>query len=166
MKTRGLIGKNLFQSRNDYGKRGSLFGLFLALKIKNCFAIDKKDILSLRTTFKGNDQNITGLIFTNFLDLENGATSSITSKLNWKRDLYAVKVPHRAFQCFECDKNQMHNQCESEHKKKRVLNECEIVGSLKEITQIKYYSTKINKLKRLPENEFGYMLPNYKKGSD
>ena len=48
--------------------------------------------------------------------------------------------------------------------------ECEIVRSckncVKKITQIKYYSTKSNKLRRLPENEFGYMLPHYKKGSD
>ena len=29
------------------------------------------------------------------------------------------------------------------------------------ISQIKCYSTEINKLKRLPENEFGYMLPHY-----
>ena len=30
----------------------------------------------------------------------------------------------------------------------------------------KYYSTKIIQLKRLPEKEFGYKLPLYKKDSD
>ena len=43
--------------------------------------------------------------------------------------------------------------------------ECEVVKAcrkcLKRITQIKYYSTEINKLKRLSEKEFGYMLPHY-----
>ena len=31
----------------------------------------------------------------------------------------------------------------------------------KRITQIKYYSTEINKLKRLPPNKNCYMLPHY-----
>ena len=40
---------------------------------------------------------------------------------------------------------------------------CEVVEACKtclnEITQIKYYSTEINKIKTSPEEEFGYMLP-------
>ena len=43
--------------------------------------------------------------------------------------------------------------------------ECAVIKAcrscLKRITQIKYDSTEINKLKRLPENEFGFMLPHY-----
>ena len=43
--------------------------------------------------------------------------------------------------------------------------ECEVVKAyrscLKRITQIKYFSNDINKLKRLPEIEFGCMLPHY-----
>ena len=34
LKTKGLIGKDFCQSKNDYGKRGFLYGLFLAPKIK------------------------------------------------------------------------------------------------------------------------------------
>ena len=43
--------------------------------------------------------------------------------------------------------------------------ECEVVKAcrncLKRKTQIKYYSTEINKLKILPENDFGHMLLHY-----
>ena len=45
--------------------------------------------------------------------------------------------------------------------------ECEVVEAcrncLKKLTQIKWYSTENNKLKGLPENEYGYILPDYKK---
>ena len=43
--------------------------------------------------------------------------------------------------------------------------ECELCKScgkrLKRLTQIKYYSTKINKLKRCPPKEGGHRLPHY-----
>ena len=45
--------------------------------------------------------------------------------------------------------------------------ECEVVKSgnncLAKITQNKCYSTEINRMKRLHENEFGYMLLHYKR---
>ena len=68
IKTKGLIGKNLYQSKNVYGKGGILFGLFLALKIKYCIIIDESDILSQKTIFKVYDQNMVGINFKNFLD--------------------------------------------------------------------------------------------------
>ena len=47
---------------------------------------------------------------------------------------------------------------------------CEISKScqdcLSKITRITEYSVEINKLKRLPENEFGHMLPYYKTESN
>ena len=85
------------------------------------------------------------------------------SKLNWKRGLHGIKIPHRVFQCSQCDSEKICKHCEISPK----VNcfECEIVkacGScLRRITLIEYYSTEINKLKKLPENEFGYMLPHY-----
>ena len=39
IKTKGLIGKNLYQSKIDYGKRGFLDGLLLAPKFKYCIVI-------------------------------------------------------------------------------------------------------------------------------
>ena len=60
LKTKVLIGKNLYQLKNDYGKGGILFGLFLAPKIKYCIVIDENGILSQKTNFKGYDQNMVG----------------------------------------------------------------------------------------------------------
>ena len=83
------------------------------------------------------------------------------SKLNWKRNLHGVKVPHRKFQFRECDYSEISRQCEISRRKN--CFECEIAracGSyVKRITQAKYYTSEINQLKRLPENEFGYILP-------
>ena len=163
LKTKGLNGKDLYQSKNDYGTGGILFGLFLAPKIKYCIVIDENGILSQKTTFKGYDQNMVRLNFKDFLDLDRGDIILGKSKLNWKRDLHGVKVPQRIFQCPQCDNDKICKQCEVSLK----INcfECEVVKAcrscLNRITQIKYYSTEINKLKRLPENDFGHMLPHY-----
>ena len=113
-----------------------------------------------KTTFKGFDQNMVGLNLKGFLDLEKGYTILVKSKLNLKRDLHGVKIPHRVFQCPQCDNDKICKQCEISPK----MNcfECDVVKACKsclnKITQIKYYSTAIKKLKRLPENEFGHML--------
>ena len=104
-----------------------------------------------------------GLNFKDFLDLETGDTILGESKLNWKRDLHGIKIPHRVFECPQCDNDKICKECELYLK----MNcfECEVVTAcrscLKRITLFKNYSTEINKLKRLPENEFGYMLPHY-----
>ena len=74
LKTEGLVGKDLYQSKNDYGTGGILFGLFLAPKIKYCIVVDENGILSQKTTFKGYDQKLVGLNFKDFLDLERGVT--------------------------------------------------------------------------------------------
>ena len=163
LKTKGLIGKALYQSKNDYGNGGILYRFFLAPKIKYCIVIDENGILSQKTTFKGYDENMVGLNFKDFLDLERGDTILGKSKLNWKRDLHGVKILHRILQCQQSDNDKICEGCEISPK----MNcfECEVEKAcrncLKRITQIKYYSTEINKLKRLPENDFGYMLPHY-----
>ena len=74
LKTEGLVGKDLYQSKNDYGTGGILFGLFLAPKIKYCIVVDENGILSQKTTFKGYDQFMVGLNFKDFLDLDRGDT--------------------------------------------------------------------------------------------
>ena len=63
LKTKGLIGKDLYQSKTDYGKGGNLYGLFLAPNNKYCIVMDETGILSQKTTFKGYDQNMVGLNF-------------------------------------------------------------------------------------------------------
>ena len=104
-----------------------------------------------------------GLNFKVFLDLEKGDTILGKSKLSWKRDLHGIKIPHRVFQCSQCDNDKICKNCERSPKMNSF--ECEVVEAyrscLKRINQIKFYSTEINKPKRLPENEFGYILPHY-----
>ena len=147
LKAKGLIGKDLYQSKNDHGKGGILYGLFLAPKNKYCIVMDETGILSQKTTFKGYDQNMVGLIFKVFLDLERGDTILGELKLNLKRGLHGVKIPHRVFQCPQCDNDRICKQCEISPK----MNcfECEVVKvcktCLNKITQIKYYSTEITK---------------------
>ena len=46
IRTKGLIRNNLYQSKNDYGQRAVLFGLFLAPKNKDCIVIDANGVLS------------------------------------------------------------------------------------------------------------------------
>ena len=59
LKAKGLTEKDLYQSKNDYGKGGFLFGLFLAPTIKFCILIDENGILSQKkTTFKGHNQKM------------------------------------------------------------------------------------------------------------
>ena len=95
--------------------------------------------------------------------MEKGLIVRNTSKLKWKRDLFGVRVPHRAINCETCQNDIMYRSCMIDPK----LNcfDCEISKScdkcLKRITQIKMYSTEISKLKRLTPDENGYMLPHY-----
>ena len=51
---KGLVGKSLFQSKNDYGENACIvYGLFLAPNFKYCFVIKEFGVLSQKTTFKG-----------------------------------------------------------------------------------------------------------------
>ena len=103
---KGLVGKDLFQSKNDYGENaGIVYGLFLALKVKYCIVIDENGILSQNTTFKGFNQNINNITFKGFLDLEQGETLKNLSKLKWKRELAGIKIPHRKLGCEDCDES-------------------------------------------------------------
>ena len=137
--------------------------MFLASKIEYCIVIDENGILSQKTTFKGYDQNVVGLNFKDFLDLERGETILGESKLSWKRDLRGIKIPHRVFQCPQCDNDRICKQFGISPR----MNcfECEVFKAcnscLNRRTQYKYYSTEINKFKKLAENEFGFMLPHY-----
>ena len=101
--------------------------------------IDEKGIFSQKTTFKGYDPNLVGFIFKDFLDLQNGATISSKSNLNWKSHSHGVKVPHRVFQCLECIHNKICNLCEVSPKIN--CSQCEVAKAcrkcLKKITQDK-----------------------------
>ena len=72
---KGLVGKDLFHSKNDYGESsGIVYGLFLAPKVKYCILIDENGILSQKTTFKGFNQDIKNITFKDFLNLDQDKT--------------------------------------------------------------------------------------------
>ena len=83
-------------------KGGILYGLFLAPKTKYCIVIDEKGMICKKTNFKGFDRNMGGLNFKDFPVLQRSGTILGNSKLNRKRDLFAVRIPHRVFQCPQC----------------------------------------------------------------
>ena len=59
-----LVGKDLFQSINDYGENARIvYGLVLAAKVKYCTVIDENGILSQKKFFKGFNRNINNITF-------------------------------------------------------------------------------------------------------
>ena len=161
---KGLVGKDLFQSKNDYGENaGIVYGLFLAPKFKNCIVIEENGILSQKATFKGFNQNINNITFEDFLDLERGKTLKNISKLKWKREIAGIKISHRKVGCENCEASKKCVGCEIEPE--MICFNCEISKSCKnclsKITRVAENSVEINKLKRKPENEFGHMLSYY-----
>ena len=109
---KGLVGKDLFQSKNDYGwNAGVVYGLFVAPKVKYCIIINDYGILSQKTTFKGLNQNINNITFKDFPDLEQGKTTKNISKLKWKRELAGFKIPHHKVNCGICDESKKCLDC-------------------------------------------------------
>ena len=156
LKHKGLVGKNLFQSKNDYGEcAGIMYGIFLAPKVKSCIIINECGVLSQKSTFKGFNQNINNITFIDFLDLEQGKTLKNVSKLKWKRELGGIKIPHPKVCCENCDESKKCVDCEI--KPEMNCFNCEISKSchdcLSKIPRMAKYSVEINKLKRKPENE-------------
>ena len=67
LQRKGFVGKELGKSKNDYGRGGIFFGLFLAPKIKYCLVIDEIGINSEKRTFKGyNETKIESYLVKNF----------------------------------------------------------------------------------------------------
>ena len=162
-KKQNLIGKELLHSKNDYGDAGIVYALFVSAKIKFCILLKDNGLLQQKVTFKGCDREISQIGFEYFLKLEKGLIVRITSKLNWKRDLLDVKVPHRVMNCENCQNDKMCRSCIIAPKLicfdfdiSRSCDKC-----LRTTTQIRSYSTEINKLNREPPDEIGYMLHHY-----
>ena len=149
-KNKGLVGKNLFQSKNDYANGvGIVYGLFLAPKVKYCIVIDENGVLAQKATFEGFNLNINNITSKDFLDLEQGKTLKNVSKLKWKRQLAGIKIPHRKVGCESCDESKKWNDCVI--KPEMICFNCEISRScqdcLSKITRVAEYSVGMNKLK-------------------
>ena len=96
--------------------------------------------------------------------MEKGKLFRNLSKLNWKRDLYGVKVQHRVKICEKYQEDKKCQSCVSDLKFDCI--HCELVKScikcFNRITQKKLYITEV-KLKRLPPNKHGYVITSEQK---
>ena len=72
LKEQNLIGKDLYQSRNEYGDAGIVYAFLISAKIKYYKGIDDNDLLQQNITFKECDRGISQIEFKNFLNIENG----------------------------------------------------------------------------------------------
>ena len=52
------------------------------------------------------------LNFKNSTDLEKGETVLRKSKLNWKRNVFAVRIPQRKLNFLDCDNDKLCKECE------------------------------------------------------
>ena len=161
LKGKGLVGKNLFQSKHEYCENtGIAYALFLAPEVKYCIIIDERGGLSQKTTFKGFNQNFINITFKDFLDLEQSKTLENVSKLKWKRELGVTKIPHCKVGCENCDESKKCVDCVI--KRKMNCFNCEISKSchdcLSKKTLVAEYSVEIKILKRHSENEFSYTI--------
>ena len=69
LKEQNLIGKDLYQSKNDYGDAGIISGLFLAPKLKYYIVPDDTGLLQQKITSKGCDRKIPQIGFEDFLNM-------------------------------------------------------------------------------------------------
>ena len=159
---KGLVGKELFQSKNDYGENaGIVYALFLAPIVKYCIIIDECGILAQKTTFRGFNQNINNITFKDFLDLEQGKTLKNISKLKWKRELAGIKIPHRKVKCENCDESKKCVDCAM--KPEMNCFNCEVSNScqdcLSKITRIAEYLVKIQQIKTTTRKRIWLYVP-------
>ena len=133
----------------------------MSAKVKFCIVVDDNGLLQQKITFKDCDREISQIGFKDSLNMEKSLIVLNTSKLKCKRDLLGVKVPRRVINFGNCRNDKMCRSCIIDPKLNRF--DCKIPKSfdkcLKRITQIKLYSTDINKLQRQPPNKNGYVLP-------
>ena len=66
LKTTGLIGKNLFQSKKGYGKGVFLYGLLLATKFKYCIVNDENVQISQKNNLQRLWSEYGGIEFQRF----------------------------------------------------------------------------------------------------
>ena len=152
---KGLVGKDQFQSKNDYGENpGIVYGLFLAPKVIYCIVIDEIGILSQKTTFKEFNRNINNITFKDFVDLEQGKTLENISKPKWRRELAGIKIPHRKVSFENCAASKKCVGCvikpEMNCFNSEISKSCQDCFS--KTPRMAEYSVEINKLNRKPEN--------------
>ena len=142
----GLNGSNLCQIENDLKNGFFFYGLFLAPKVKNCLTIDKYGIIQQHLTFKGFSDSKRLLDWSqNFKSLD-GKKISFVLPGSWKKSFINGKIiPVKKRLCTGCKGEKL---CMTSDNQVNESKDCE---------------AKLNGVKRQVPNEFGHMLPYFKK---
>ena len=140
-----LVGKNLFQGKNDYKTGGIFYGLFLAPKIKYVLTIDVYGIIQQHMTFKGFNDSKQLLDRSQYFDMLDGKKISAMLPRSWKKSFNnGIVIPTKMRQCNAC--------------KDRIL--CATCNN--QINESKEFEANLNLIKREKKtNDFGHMLPYY-----
>ena len=140
-----LVGKNLYQGKNDYKTGGIFYGLFLPPKIKYVLTIDDFGIIQQHMTFKGFNDSKRLLDRSQYFDMLDGKKMTAMLPRSWKESFNnGVIIPTKMRQCNECKDEILCVTCNNR------------------INENKEFEANLNLLKRKAPNEFGYMLPYYK----
>ena len=111
LKEQNSFGKDLYQSKNEYGDAGIVHDLFTCAEIKYCLVIDDNGLLQQKIPFKGYDREISQIGFKDYLIMEKGLIVRNTTTLNWKRDLLGSKIPHSVLNCENCQNDKKCRSC-------------------------------------------------------
>ena len=140
----GLVGKSLFQGKNDYEDGGIFYGLFLVPKIKYCLTINEYGVIDEHKCFKGFTNVSDDLDRKEYFKIADGDNLIAKVPLSWKKSFsQGVVIPHRMRNCSDCKKDILCDRCDNL------------------VNQQKEFSANLNELKREPPNSFGHMLPKY-----
>ena len=139
-----LVGKNLYQGKNDYKTDGIFYGLFLAPKIKYVLTINDCGIIQQHMTFKGFNDSKRLLDRSRYFDMLDGKKITAMLPRSWKKSFKnGVIIPTKMKQCNACKDGILCTTCDNE------------------INENKEFEGNLNLLKRKTPNQFGYMLPYY-----
>ena len=109
----GLVGKNLLQGKNDYKDGGIFYGLFRALKMKDCLTINKNGVIDEHKTFKGFTNVCDNLDRKEYFKMFEGDKLLGKVPLSWKKSFsQGVVIPHKMRNCNKCTKDILCDDCD------------------------------------------------------
>ena len=139
-----LGGEDLCQGKNDYETGGIFYSLFLAPKSKYCLTVDDYAIIQDHKTFKGFNDSKRLLDQSQYFKMIEGKKISAILPRSWKKSFNSgVILPKKMRFCNECKDGILCTTCNNQ------------------INENKEFEPNLNKLKKHPLNDVGYMLPYY-----
>ena len=140
-----LVGKKLYQGKNDYNTGGIFYGFFLPPKTKYCLTIEKNGIIQQHMTFQGFNDSKRLLDRSHYFDMFEGKKISAMLPRSRKKSFNnGIVIPVKMRRC-----NNWKNEI--------LCKEFNI-----QINENKEFEANLNLLKRDVPNELVHLLPYYK----